>query len=339
MKIKEVFKTVGHFLSDHADRITEVGGAVAVVAGTVLIAKATKNVDPILEDANHRIEDIKSQDREEGKESDKAVKKELTAAYTKTGVNLAKNFLWGAVTVGTGLALMTTSNHILRNRNEKLAKEVADLKKTVTGLSASVTALSYTLENYRKRVAEVVGEEKEQEIYDGIVTEMESVKEIDEDGKKHTVKKEVKKHTIKDPDKINDWAVFFDGSSRNYYKDANRNREFLENVQRYWNEVLHHQYDDKHISADGKHMVVSLNEILDDLGCARKKNGSRWGWVFDLDHDDPSKVKIDFGIYTVNDEAKLRFLDGTEPVILLDFNIMMDPETGEPIDITDYLPE
>ena len=335
MTFKEVFKTVGHFLSDHADRITEVGGAVAVVAGTVLIARATKNVDPILDDANHKIEDIKTQDREEGPNTDKEVKKELTLAYARTGLNLAKNFLWGAVTVGTGLALMSTSNHILRNRNEKLAKEVDDLKKTVTGLSASVTALSYTLESYRKRVAEVVGEEKEQEIYNGIVSETVSVKEIGEDGKKHTVKKEVNKHSIKDPNKINDWAVFYDGTAPDFSKDPEQNLMRLKNIQSQWNMALHNGAT-RYLSADGKHTVILMNDILDELGIPRKQMGSHWGWVFDIEHDDPNENFIDFGIYQPKEEYT-RFVNGLEPVILLDFNIKIDPETGEPEDVTKYL--
>ena len=63
-----------------------------------------------------------------------------------------------------------------------------------------------------------------------------------------------------------------------------------------------------------------LNEVYDMLGIERTKAGQVVGWIYDPKNPNGDNY-IDFGIYDVNKAKNRDFVNGYEPVILLDFNV------------------
>ena len=67
----------------------------------------------------------------------------------------------------------------------------------------------------------------------------------------------------------------------------------------------------------GREGRVFLNDVYDYLGIDRTKAGQIIGWVYDPENPDK---EIDFGLYKTN-RANQAFVNGYEPVVLLDFNV------------------
>lgn len=164
------------------------------------------------------------------------------------------------------------------------------LSRRNAALTAAYAAVAKAYDEYRDRVRAEVGPEKELDIYHSVKKE-----EVEgEDGKK-------KELNVADPNTWSPYARFFDEGSRNWKKNAELNFLYLEIQQRYFNQLL---------TARGH---VFLNEVYDQLDIERTKAGQVVGWV-----RDGGDRFIDFGMY----EASSRdFLNGTEPRILLDFNV------------------
>ena len=63
-----------------------------------------------------------------------------------------------------------------------------------------------------------------------------------------------------------------------------------------------------------------LNDVYDMLDIPRTKAGQIVGWVYD-EKNPVGDNYVDFGIYELYSDANRRFVNGLEPVILLDFNV------------------
>lgn len=99
------------------------------------------------------------------------------------------------------------------------------------------------------------------------------------------------------------YARFFDEGSPEWKKDPELNRLYIECQQRYLSQLL----------LTRGH--VFLNEAYDALGLDRTKEGAVVGWIYPSEKGDNY---ISFGMY---EPRNAQFLDGTEPRILLDFNV------------------
>jgi hypothetical protein len=165
------------------------------------------------------------------------------------------------------------------------------LAKRNQALALAYSALHTAYMEYRERVRAEVGVDKERELYYGVTEE----KTTDEKGRALTIKSA-------DPSKWSPYARFFDQGSANWYKDPERNRIFVQVQQNYFNQLL---------QARGH---VFLNEVYDALGINRSVAGQSVGWLLGGEGDN----YIDFGIF---DPQSIQFVNGHEPVILLDFNV------------------
>jgi hypothetical protein len=135
-----------------------------------------------------------------------------------------------------------------------------------------------------------MGQEKELDIYHAAKTEVQL------DGKKST---EIK---VVDPNKWSPYARWFDEASRQWKKDPELNRLFVQCQQNYMNQLLQTRGH------------VFLNEVYDALDIERSKQGQSVGWVLGGNGDN----HIDFGVYEAHSAA---FVNGREKSILLDFNV------------------
>ena len=262
--------------------LTAVGIAGVVVAG-VMASRATLKLSPILEEKNTYI--ALARDAAEDPEAIEAGytesdrNKDIAKVYIRTGLQVIK--LYGpAVSLGILSIVSIVSAHgIMRRRN--------------VALVAAYKAVESSFSEYRKRVAEEIGEEGELKIRNNVYTET----IIDEDGKERKVELAHLGHSP--------YAKFFDPMSSQWQKNADYNLMFLKTQESIFNDRLH---------ARGK---VFLNDVYAALDIPPTQAGQQVGWESDGDGD----CFITFGLSNVYDESTRMFVNGHERAVLLDFNV------------------
>lgn len=288
----------GLVLKKYSPEILTAAGVIGTVGSTVLACKATLKVEDILDEAKKKSNLINAvHDGEievDAEYTDKDYSKDLIVNRTQTAVKLIK--LYGpAISLGIlSITAILGGQHILRKRN--------------VAVMAAYKLCEESFNNYRSRVKDELGEEKDRQFYYGITEETVKDKVKTKDGKTKTVTKKVEKA----PDHLySQYARFFDEVNMNWDKSPEQNMYFLKMVQNQMNDKL---------KARGH---VFLNEVYDALGFDRSEAGQLVGWVWDKDNTamEAGDGYIDFGIFDGNDYAKRAFVNGDERSILLDFNI------------------
>lgn len=295
--VGRAFHKIGFQLKKHSPEIMVVAGVVGTVASAVMACKATLKVNDVLTESKENIDRIHAATEtgktEAGVEYTKEdSKKDLTIVYTQTGLKLVK--LYGpAVALGAlSVASILTSNNILRKRNVALA--------------AAYSAVDKGFKDYRNNVIERFGKEVDHQLKYNIKAKEVEETVVDEKGKEKTVKKTV--NVIDDPNLRSPYAKFFDDGCKGWDKDPEYSLMFLRAQQQYANDKL---------QAQG---YLFLNDVYDMLGIARTKAGQVVGWIYNKEHPIGDNY-VDFGIYDNYFTNSRDFVNGIEPVILLDFNV------------------
>lgn len=298
-------RVVGRAVSKHSPEILMVVGTGCVIGSAVMTGKATLKAIDILEESKEveeKIELVHDGDFElpedvEYTESD--YKKDIITNKVNLCKDLAKEY-WPAVTLMIlGISCLLGAHGIMQKRNAALV--------------AAYKLCEETFKDYRNRVVEELGIEKDQQFYYGFVEETVSKKIEDENGKKKTIKEKVKIL----PNNPTRYARYFDEASGHWSNSPDQNKFFLECVQNMLNDRLH---------AVG---VVTLNEAYDALDIERCEDGQMVGWYYDPKLVNPETGiyegegdgYIDFNIFNGLKEANRLFVNGYEPSILLDFNV------------------
>lgn len=251
-----------------------------------IIAVARENLQHI-ENAKELAANNEVEYTEEDEQADReTIGKQITIGMVKTY----------ALPVGLGILSITcilAGHHILKKRNVALA--------------AAYSALSTDFMNYRKRVVDKYGKDVDFMLKNGLEKQIVANQVVDpETGEVKETKEEVLTY---DGDKLSQYARVFDEvGSTQWTPSADHNRAFLLMEQNYFNE---------RIRTRG---YIFLNEVYERLGFRPTKAGSVVGWVYqNADYEG-----IDFGIFTAHTQKAAEFLEGTEPSIILDFNVQGD---------------
>jgi hypothetical protein len=274
----------GLLLKKYSPEILTTIGVVGVVGTAVLASRATLKLEPIIEKFNTErgMADYEAEEEilQTGTYDRKQHAKAMSKVYLDTGVELTK--LYGpTISVGvTSIVCILAAHGIMQKR--------------AVALAAAYKALESTFVEYRKRVVDAIGENKEEDIRLGRKT----VEVTDENGK-------TKKVTTTDPQGLSPYAKFFDEYSENWSKTPEYNFLFLKAQQNYANDLLHSRGH------------VFLNEVYDMLGIPRTQAGQVVGWVISKDGDN----FVDFGMYDHASDSAHAFINGYERSILLDFNV------------------
>ncbi len=275
----------------HTPEILTAAGVIGGVVAAVMGAKATIKANDRVYELKADIKNVKAM----FPEGDESRNRAIAQIYAVGGLDLAK--IYGpSVSLGAASIVSIVSAHgIMHRRNVALA--------------AAYTAVEQTFADYRARVAEQLGEDKELDIKRGVTVE----KEVDEKTGK------TKKVTVVNADGVSQYAVFFDSSNVNWEPNPHSNLTFLKAQQNMLNDML---------LARGH---VFLNEVYDRLGFPRTQAGQIVGWVLSEEGDH----YVDFGIFDqfekavyrddrandTLDEERRDFVNGHRSSILLDFNV------------------
>lgn len=257
-------------------------GVVGVVTSGVLASKATLKLAPIVDEIKLGVEGAK--DLKTSKTADEysstQYKKDVTHTYAIGAFEIVKLYGPAVTTMTLSIICLVSAQGIMHQRNAALA--------------AAYKSIEQTFSEYRKRVIEEYGEDKDRDFRTGA----REVEETDSEGNVTTVM-----HL--DGSKTSRYARYFDETNSNWEKKPEYNMLFLKSVQNYANDLL---YVRGH---------VFLNDVYDRLGIDRTPEGAVVGWLMGGTGDN----YIDFNIYDYQSQAKRAFVNGNEDSILLDFNV------------------
>lgn len=256
-------------------------GVVGVVGGAVLACKATLGLNDTLDEIKTDVQKVRDNKPTSNAVSDEVMShyyKELVHEYGLATYKITKLYAPAIVVGGISIAALTGSHVMLSRRN--------------AALTAAYAAVAKSYEEYRDRVRDQLGEDREREIYHG--AELQELEDID--GKKI-------KAFVVDANALAPYSRLFDDSCPNWKKNAELNRLFIQCQESYANHRL---------QAYGH---VFLNEVYDWLGLPRSPEGAVVGWVMDCSDGD---AYINFGLFeAVNKD----FIENWSLNALLDFNV------------------
>lgn len=287
MKIKTMIAKVGTKVKKHSPEILIVSGVVGVVSAAVMACKATRKIDPVIEEHKEARKNL-----EEGKDvySDKDIRKATVKLYAHTTFEFVK--LYGpSVTLGVlSIGSIFASNDILRKRNASLAAAYAVIDKS--------------FKEYRSRVVEKYGEEADYQFLHGVKTVEVEETVTDAKGKEKTVKKKVE---VTDPNGYSGYAKYIIKGVSDYWDDN-------EDMMRNWLQIQQN-YADQRLKTFGK---LVLNDVYEDLGFQKTKAGMVVGWVYDLDNPSGDNY-VQFDVHKTNVLSD----DGVTyvPAYAVDFNV------------------
>ena len=299
---------VGLALKKHSPEILVVSGVIGVVTSTVLACRATTKVNEVLSKAKDDIETIHAVAEDPAFAEEYTVedsKKDLAIVYAKTGLEVVKLYAPAVILGALSITGILASNNILRKRNVALA--------------AAYAAVDKSFKEYRNRVVDRFGEAVDRELkYNIKAMEIEETVVDEKTGKEKKVKKTV--NVIDDIGEYGPFAQIFDAACRPWEKDAELNLMFLRAQQQWANDTLRSRG------------WLFLNEVYERLDIDPTPVGQHAGWIYDPEYEGDDFV--DFGFCDVHRRSSRDFVNGLEPVVILDFNatdiysLMSDPKYG-----------
>jgi hypothetical protein len=258
-------------------------GVVGAVAATVLACRATLKLNNTIDDIHKEKLLLEERIGEPGL-SDDDHKRDMAFFYIRTGFEISKMYAPAVALGAFSIGCLGGSHHILTKRN--------------AGLTAAYAAVDKAFKDYRRRVVDEYGQEKDLELRHGVIS------------REHTTtnkKGEEKVKTVKsfNPSELSGYARHFDQTSPEWQREPTYNAAFLRAKQQYLNDMLQSRG------------YVFLNEAYRELGIPQCAAGQAVGWVL----GDGGDNYVDFGIFNLQSEAARAFVNGLEASILLDFNV------------------
>ena len=293
--VKSNLSSVAFTVSKHSPEILIISGAIGIGVAAVWACKKSMELPEVIEDTSSKLEELHIALEEENEITEAEFSKEATKVYVEAGIKLVKMYgpplALGVLSMGTVFA----SNNILRQRNASLA--------------AAYATLNSVFKRYRRNVVDTYGEEVDRNMRYNVKKHTVEVTEIDEKGKEKKRKQDINVTSL-DPTQYSEFARYFNEDCAEWDKDQEYCLTFLKCQEASANNILQSR----------GHMF--LNEVYDMLGIPRTKAGNIVGWIFDEAHPIGDNF-ISFGIfdYWKENSTSEGFVNGYEPVILLDFNV------------------
>lgn len=288
------------YAKQHIDIIEMVVGDVLIVAGMVSLYKNAQGIVEAQEEIKADKQFVKDTDEEIASCTDNltwedAVGESRNHYIMRTGLNHVGLILkptWKCVVlVGGGMALNGLSN--------------ATVHQQLNTVSMALASTSYSFNEYRKRVREDVGEDKDYEYFTGTVKTVD-VSSTGEVVKETTLPLAVGQDYIP--------HSFFLSTTSNYTKNPKVNLDTVEQAERNINRIL---------EIDG---VIFENDMRKMFGADRTVAGQTY--VAYYKNIDGTTNHISVGLRR-NDSATKRFKEGVEP----DFLVTLTYDDGRELDI------
>lgn len=269
-------------LKKQSPHIFFVAGIAGTITSTVLACRSTLKLPETIEEIEKDVSNIREfratylqmTPEDQGRYTKQELNKDTAYVYTKAVYKVGRLY-WPSVVVGAVSIGALTGAHVSLSRRN-------------TALMAAYAAVAKAYDDYRERVIQELGEDRELEIYHA------ATKLVDQENEEDVA--------VCDSSRWSPYARFFDSCSAHWEKNPEFNRLFIQCQQNYANDKLRAQ----------GHLF--LNEVYDMLGLERSSAGAVVGWVI----GDKGDNYVDFGIFEARNE---KFINGWERTPLLDFNV------------------
>jgi hypothetical protein len=274
----------------HSPAIMFGAGIAFAVVATVKACQATLKVDEVIKEAEKdRAEMQTIQTAQPERYTLEAYKHDQRVVRVKLARDLTKLYA-PAVVFGAGsIALLTGAHVVLTKRN--------------VALTAAYVGLDRVFNEYRTRVREELGDEKDREFRYGA-----KLKEIVEETDKGHEVKSVKR--VGEPGKRSQYAVLFDQNNKNWQPQAEYNRTFI---------MLQQCWANERLRAKGH---LFLNDVYEALGMDPTPAGQIVGWVVGGNMKTTAgDGYVDFGLFNPKTQEIYDFMQGEEGSVWLDFNV------------------
>lgn len=292
MKLKAKMKRIGAIIYKNRSNIEFAAAILLEIGGTAVIMSKADRAAEISDQMQYMLDCINTNDKNNNWDSPAERRSEVANVAKFAATEYTKCYGIGVGMLIAGIIFNCLSKATDRN-------EIANLSMAFAGLSA-------TFAQYRQRVIEDQGEEKDQEYLLG--PQLTTVDVLSDGTVIQTTE------PVKDVwGKINlpPHCIMFDETNPNHEKDAIINRDFLEN---------HLRWLDERLEAEE---FLWENDIRRDIGAPLIKSGWTSGifaWKIDPATGDKVRNHLSFGLEAKNPAAQ-RFRDGIEPNIILQLNM------------------
>lgn len=289
-------------LNQHSPEILTVVGVTGVVVATVMACKATLKAEQIINDHKELMNSIHEAEALEPESyTSQDIAQDKALAYFMTAKSFVR--LYGpSVAVGTlSLACLVGSTLILKKRN--------------LAIVAAYSLIEKAFNEYRGRVVEELGSEKDFHFRYG--TEYEAVVEevTDDAGKTKKIKKQVQ--VLKPGTGPSMYARIFEEQRYNTDGSYTGSSQWSP-VPDYnaTNLILKNAWANEHLKARG---YMFLNDVYEELGFPRTKAGQMVGWLYRGDGDCYISFGPEVDALINKMPGYLAYRDGGS--FLLDFNV------------------
>jgi hypothetical protein len=289
----------------HIDLVELIAGGICVIAGTTLLVKNAEEIGAVNTAVKSHKDFVKEEDERVKNENttweedvDESRSHFIMRTRCEDFVGYVRTTWKADLMIAAGLGLSWLSN--------------ATVHKQLEVVTVAYAGLQNSYNQYRKRVREDVGPDKDYEYFTG--SAYKTVEVLDDGTVIETTtplqNEDSEAHYLPH-------SFFFDESNANFTKSAIANRKFLEDILRWANMTL---------ERDG--MIIE-NDIFHAAGA--KKTVSGQTTVLYYRNPDGTTNHISFGIED-NTVAAQRFRDGLEPVFLvqLKYDDGRSPEVIDP---------
>lgn len=271
-----------------------IGGCACIIGGGILMARAgwkAREIEDLVEIEIEGLELVEGHDDE--------IETRIREVHHDGTVDMVKQFILPGSLILGGVGMVCCGFKI---QGARLVAAVA--------YSAAV---EQAFENYRRNVISDQGPSADAKYMSGEHLVKTDIYEEDEDGKTKKRKEEVVARGISG----SPYSMCFDDSNPNWENDRASNMTWLLQKQEYVNNVMLRN------KPDG---ILTLNEVLEELGFPRTPEGQYVGWEY---KPDPNKSLgdgyVDFGLSEVllDDEIEQARTErrNPEPSIWVDFNV------------------
>lgn len=265
MKFKNVVKIITGFLSKNSPYILAGSGAAAITIGTIVIVKKAKKQEEVdCEVADRYIEEkeelnAKLDQIEDEKEYHKEYRKNIFKINARRIFTYVRYYAAPVILISGGVLCMFSATMIQTKR--------------LKAISAAYTSLAAAFQEYRNRVKSVVGEEKEKDIFNGVVR--------DKDGhivETHPLIDEKYQENTREFSRL-----FGDGNSPYWSKDTRLCVAHLTGAEGNCNAILREKG------------FITLNEVYEELGLKPSEEGMYLGWRFKYGDPQYGSTYVDLG--------------------------------------------
>lgn len=267
-------------------------GILGVVTAGVLACRATLKLEDVVSKAEDDIVNVKDRRTLNDFDTETEYNKALTKVYINRTVQIVKLYAPALSVATVGIGCLLGSYGVMNQRN------VASI--------AAYQTLASGFEQYRLRVVEDLGEDKDKEYRYGLVES--EIPTYDEEGKENGTQKVLNVRT----DGRSDYFRIFDESNDLWSKVPGLNQLTLSNQQNWLNDRL---------NARG---YLFLNDVYKSLGFPSTPAGQSVGWLSEGHRNFNPEVmdgRIDLGLLEIENQSKRDFHNAFERSVIIDFNV------------------